>query len=411
MTMNKLVLALSILLFALTSCNKEGCSDPKAINYRSTVTGEPEACFYSIATGPAYLECSDSEDSRLPNKPDSPVDYIAECGIRVDHEMVIEKNVVIHLGGPIRIFGDGKLILEEGVQLLFEEGEKIQVYGEIVANGAVGNPVVISSLENAPWDGISIEGHSSVNSFKFTNISYGEIKLQQGHTTFSNCVISNSPSYAIHDQKNSNMPGGAYSISYTVFRDNEKIMRTQTPYISGLTPSNTYINNNEQYIWVSPENSYRTVHFYKQEVPFHIKRVSGSEYDISCINNTDSVIIAPGTTIKFDTGLGIRPSSTFVCIGTTDNWIQLTGIEQVLGSWGGLSLNGLYPNKMSYTDISFVTDYDFEIGSGTNDFYLTNSIVREGINCGLVVRTNNYLGTVISTGTFFFGFFADICYL
>lgn len=104
----------------------------------------------------------------------------------------------------------------------------------------------------------------------------------------------------------------------------------------------------------------------------------------------------------------IKPFTTFICEGTSTDWIQITGIEKVAGSWNDIFLKGDCKNYLTFTEVSYADYSCIYIGNGTNNMTISNCIIRDGSYCG-ISTSPNYTGTINSIGTFFFNLTVSFC--
>lgn len=170
---------------------------------------------------------------------------------------IAEPGAVIYLRQNSQINVDGHWQLLEGVQIIAEEGAKINLNGSLYANGTSHNRVNFSAashLINQEWQGIQIYHGAEIN------LSYAQIQhAQQG--VYANLVPVISNPEQIHSDTSSNLIDEQTKIEiiHTRFIENEQAIRIdvvpETQNVETLIEYNDFIDNN--------------VHLFSQVYPFH----------------------------------------------------------------------------------------------------------------------------------------------
>ncbi len=92
-----------------------------------------------------------------------------------------------HVTGDLFIPSSASLIIEEGVELRFDEGISLISQGNLRIEGSHGDSVVFcADIENKPWGGIAlVNPEHEVNSIRYLSISGGTYASWQGYDFFS----------------------------------------------------------------------------------------------------------------------------------------------------------------------------------------------------------------------------------
>ncbi|WP_298774667.1 hypothetical protein [uncultured Shewanella sp.] len=170
---------------------------------------------------------------------------------------IAEPGAVIYLRQNSQINVDGHWQLFEGVQVIAEEGAKINLNGSLYANGASHNRVNFSAashLINQEWQGIQVSQGAEIN------LRYSQVQhAQQG--IYANLV----PAITYPERINSNTSLNLINeptkikITRTRFIENEQAIRIdvvpETQNVETLIEYNDFIDNN--------------IHLFSQVYPFH----------------------------------------------------------------------------------------------------------------------------------------------
>lgn len=152
-------------LVAMTSCKKEGCTDPAAINYNDKAKKDDGSCQYDNA----------------------PKD-VEEISGNITGTVNWTKDKVYRLNGFVRVQDGGVLNIEEGTLIIGDTESKgtlvVQMGGKINAIGMEDEPIIFTS-EKAPglrqpgdWGGVVICGRAP------NNVAGGQAELEGGYGAF-----------------------------------------------------------------------------------------------------------------------------------------------------------------------------------------------------------------------------------
>ncbi|WP_299009434.1 hypothetical protein [uncultured Shewanella sp.] len=208
------------------------------------IAGNTQFKPYQLATLTANSMLTISENSIL---------TIAETA-----RFIAEPGAVIYLRQNSQINVNGHWELLEGVQVVAEEGAKINLNGSLYTNGASHNRVnfnAASHLINQEWQGIEVFHGAEIN------LNYAQIQhAQQG--VYVNLV----PAIHYPEQVNSNTSLNLsdeqtkIEITHTRFIENDQAIRIdvvpETQNVETLIEYNDFIDN--------------TTHLFSQVYPFHV---------------------------------------------------------------------------------------------------------------------------------------------
>ena len=125
---NNVLLLLSLALFTVASCKKEGCTDPNAINYDADAKKDDGTCTYLTAS-PTLIDCDAYNTSGAQYT-------LVDLGLPVDY--TIDCQIVVR----------GDLTINPGVTIQFTSDAGIEVVetGSIAANGGNEKSIVFTQI-------------------------------------------------------------------------------------------------------------------------------------------------------------------------------------------------------------------------------------------------------------------------
>jgi len=126
--------------------------------------------------------------------------------------------------GDITVPGGQVLTIEAGVQVIFQGHYKIQVAGQIIANGSDGNLITFTATNHTiGWNGIRIDTASAISEFHFCKFEYGiksggayiemnggAIFIKDADAQFFNCIFMDNEA---NGSNNDGMGGAVYAIN------------------------------------------------------------------------------------------------------------------------------------------------------------------------------------------------------
>jgi PKD repeat protein len=100
---------------------------------------------------------------------------------------------------------DSKLIIDEGVELIFSEDKNITIFGKLEINGTLSNPVTLSS--ETSWNGISIQSKldsCNISGAIISNCEDSVLTIHQAKVEVRNCqfIDNNTTPIQVFDSEN-----------------------------------------------------------------------------------------------------------------------------------------------------------------------------------------------------------------
>jgi hypothetical protein len=161
---------------AVTSCKKEGCTDPTATNYNADAKKDDGSCTYP---GPTNLQ-------------------IVEVTSDITGEVTWTNDKIYRLNSFVRVQEGGKLTIQAGTIIFGDTETKgtlvVQRGGQIFAEGTASQPIIFTS-EKAPglrqpgdWGGVVMCGKAP------NNVPGGTAELEGGYGAFHGGTDANDNS-------------------------------------------------------------------------------------------------------------------------------------------------------------------------------------------------------------------------
>jgi hypothetical protein len=329
MKINVLVVAIFLAAFSITSCTLEpggGILKPKNIE-------------------PIVLEDRYDNDITLTDHNDDGIDYI------------VTEEVEIY---------DGKMTIEPGVTIQFEDGASLLVglEGRLEAVGTSGEPIRMIAKENTPsWAGIyintnksnklhhiQIENAGSGKKYGVYNETAAAITID-GKVSIENTIISKSGDVGvrINDSKASEI----VSFSGNTIRDSKGFpILTHFNYIESLDlTSNIFSDNGKNMIAIDDEYNDRlstNTEMDGLEIPYFVKgRIE--IYANLTLNRGVDLVMEENSALLHDAGDDYR----FDIKGSENDHVVIRGEESTNGFWQGISIQSSNTsNVFEYLDIS-----------------------------------------------------------
>jgi len=133
-------------------------------------------------------------------------------------------------GSPYQVTGDinipaGQILnIEAGVEVDFQGHYKIDVDGQIIANGTDTNGILFTAVDhNTGWNGIRIDGASAISEFRYCTFEYGiksgsafedmnggAVFINNADAQFYNCIFRDNEA---NGSNNDGMGGAVYALN------------------------------------------------------------------------------------------------------------------------------------------------------------------------------------------------------
>jgi hypothetical protein len=361
------VLFLGVAVNAFIACKKE---KPKPVD-----------------TTPLTLPCDYFSTNRtLVNDTNKVVDYIINCVMSVDANIVIEPGVVIH----------------------FTENAGIIVNsGFFKAVGTADKPIIMrGTLDlHGYWKGIYFQNKSVQNELTYTHISgagssafdsnddKGSVILFKAKLKMNNSKIEKSGHFGF----NAPYDECEFDLKNTYFANCLKAPINILPqYMSLMDPSNLYSNNAEEHIAVvlAGYNLKGNTTIKALSIPYKIYQGAGF-YEWLFVE--DGLVTFEGPVVlKFGdiTGLRVEPNGGIRFEGSASSPALLTGSSSTSGAWKGIYFNASQLNNvLNHTIIEYTGSIaeGFKYGIGmwnSPKISISNSTFRNIDGCAIFDYNN-----------------------
>lgn len=332
----------TILIFLGLSFNLSSCSKDKVESQEPAA----EALELSCSMQGSNVFVHEDSTFTLVDR-GSGVDYILNCSANVKGNLIIEAGVTIQFGtdAGMRVYNSGS------IQVLGLENKQVVFTGEDKIPGS--------------WRGIFIQSNDVKNRIEYAKIEYagGEAFSSNGdkgaviiysntHLNINNTTITNSETYGIN---------ASYGGDELVLVDNTITLCKAPMYIEGAYPTTisggNYIGNTIDAIIVTSDQITGNHNWNKLNVPYHLPEgltvIAGGK-----------LTIMPGAILKFglDKVLYISegasgPKPSLIAVGTAQEPIIFTGLNNVLGAWRGIRFDTPSPlNEIGFATVEYASN-------------------------------------------------------
>lgn len=307
---------LGVLVFILTSCEKEKTEEP------------------IVEKEPIELDCNYfNEDRILENDPERPIDYVISCEMRIRGT-----KVEVEPGTVIAFTQNGSISLQSDNE------------GSFRAVGTADQAIVFkgTSSQKGHWKGVKIKSGNQNNEIKHAVIRdagqtgsglevslNGDLRLT--HTTFENnkdfALEIDGLSQASYKDKS------IVKVSDNDFKNNDKALRINSNKIEAIEKSNTFTDNEADYIEVVSANTLEDATWYNHGLAYRM--TSGIEL-------RSKITIEAGVEIEMPQGSAFyveNGAPGIKAIGTKEDPIVITGIEKTPEYWRGIKISSSWPEN------------------------------------------------------------------
>ncbi len=291
------------------------------------------------------------ENRTLVHTPGAEIDYIVEC------VMTVEKDIVI----------------EPGVRIAFEldAGLHIKENGNLTAVGTADEPILFTGTEKVRgfWKGVAFTSPGVRNKLEHVTIEYGGGAAIHANVKPANLTVSYDTRLSVDNSTFSNSQNfGMYVYSNTreLSVQNSTFTQNKVPVYSYNTPNlmehmngtNDYSGNDNDVVELSGGragygfNSSLTWH--KINVPYFLY------HDITVTGSGTVLNVEPGVHVIVGQGKKFEPEAKVIFQGTAEDPIIFEGADPTPGYWEGFYVHGAINSEMDHMIIKHA-------GGGSNE--------------------------------------------
>ncbi len=338
-----------------SSCKK----DDTTTTNTTTVQPKTISCNERIRTNTTWADVNSDPNA---------VDYIINCWVNVDDQAIltVAPGVRIHFTST-----------NAGIGVLGESGLNMQ--------GTADKPIVLEGVQHVPgeWVGVQI-GSNNVNTI-FDYVTFadagseiwnivsnkaaalqisGDYWGQHRISKIQHCTFKNTQGSGIF----AGIGAMVYNIGNNNFINNQKApIVTDLKIASTLDNTNTFTGNAEQFvsIYVRPSGNGYTQDMTIKNIGIPYRVADG----VTIGFYSGTYTIEPGVVFQMGANSFILTyysgSAIIKAIGTATSPITFTGVQQIAGYWGGITICTNQDNRLEYCNFAFGGSADHDApGSG-----------------------------------------------
>ncbi len=306
----------------------------------------------------------------------------------------------------ITVSGGATLTIQPGVTLRFQQGHDMSISsdGRLSAVGTASQPILFTGEEaiRGYWGGLRFyQSNSTDNQLNHVTIQYGggyhnaNLYLDGSSSSpvrldITNCTLRESETY-----------GFSFDVDTIIGEFNGNTITANTlgagnlaADVAGyLDDTSTYTGNDEDVVAIWGSTVYAD-----QTWP----GIDADYLFTGDITVSAYLTIAPGARLVFQTGndMSVTSSGQLAAVGTTDQPIVFTGVEQTRGYWGGLRFyqSNSTDNQLNHVTIEYGGGYHnanlYLDGSSSSPVRLdiTNCTLRESETYGFSFDGDTIIG-------------------
>lgn len=280
---------------------------------------------------PITLDCNyfqKNPNTVLKDNQKAKIDYIITCMTKVD----------------------GKLTIEPGVVIAFEQGAgmEFKVKSSFKMEGTAGKPIILTGKEQTKgfWRGISTESSNPNNMMSYVTIDYAGgssskaalgIYKENNNLTLDHCTFSNSKTSGIVVKDKVGKDTRNIVMTNCKFTKNNIPFETHATRLRMFNGTNSFSGNEKDYIHLNGGTLYGDATWAKLDVPYFLQSNFKSE---------DGVLtVAPGTEIIMpaQSWLHLSNKASLIMVGTAEEPIIIRGEHDVAGFWLQLNIDSSSP--------------------------------------------------------------------
>lgn len=324
-----LLLLTALLSMAVVSCNKEGCTDPEATNYKKKAKVDDGSCEYPAGIVSLTITENITEATTIAKQ------TVSICGnINVSSSLIIEPGATI--------------IMCAGASITIEST------GYITAVGTADEPIVFKGATETKgfWQGIAIESNNPNNKFNYVTVKdAGTYWAWQDANVFlasgskldmSNSTISNSQNLGMYVSESASLP----NFTNNKFSNNTIGLDIHVKTVHQLDAATNYNDaNTNAFIVVRSGIITTDVTWVATTTPYLIKGM----------NLEAGLTLNPGVKLlmEADSYIGIKSTGYLKAVGTAASKIDIQGRYASAGFWDGMKFESTNPNnELTYVNIS-----------------------------------------------------------
>ena len=331
-------------------------------------------------------------------------------------------------GTPYQVHGrsvvreSSMLTIEEGVRMAFGADAGLFIDGNgssLVAVGTPSEPIVMTAIQEQAgfWRGIGIQSNNVQNEMTNVEVAYGggsewtfineaaNIGLEQGsRLKLAQSTVRNSAAYGFHGDKSVDLSG----FSQNILQDNGDAPINIPLSAAGYMDSESGFDQNaDAYVRVYDENITEdmTISKLAKGVPYQVHGTPN-------VRESSRLTIDAGVHMEFAADAGIfidGNGSSLVAVGTANDNIVMTGVQQQKGFWRGIGIaSNNVANEMTYVDIAYGGGSEWTFISEAANIglqqdarlKLANSLIRNSAAYGLWLDERAELTTGSGNNTF-----------
>ncbi len=267
--------------------------------------------------------------------------------------------VIPNLGLPILINGidqeSGTIVIDAGVELLFEEASQFRISDEVLFAGTTDKPILLSSKDSivGQWGGVQVVEGANVamtnvviehGGFAVTdNPSGANLYANDARLSLSNVTLRQSSSHGLYLSGDNTVVDQFERVTIS---ENETIASVGVSHLDLLNTSPIMIGNTVDVIDVEPGTSTQNINWPNAGAAYRLNGVY--EFSAGDVNINAGVT----TLANANSELLINGTARLSATGTLQSPISLSAVSPGQGVWAGITVQSNQANVLEHVAVN-----------------------------------------------------------
>jgi hypothetical protein len=293
----------------------------------------------------------------------------------------------------IRVEANVTLSIEPGVEVRFDNGTYLDIYGRLRAIGTAAQPITFtaSTKTAGAWYGIELYGSSSAT-FDYVTVEYGgyssssaNIDVSSGQANIAHSTIRHSSKAGVYAGSTSTIAITDTSLIANAGYAAQLLNQSTNPQLARLTASGNGVDG------IAIAGNLLT--------DLHTWVAIGLPYIVTSsirVEAAAELVVEPGVEVRFGNGTYLDIYGRLRAIGTVTQPITFTASTKTAGAWYGIELYGSSSATFDYVTVEYggysSSSANIDVSSGQAN--IAHSTIRYSSDHGIYIGSSGVSSTI-----------------